>query len=431
MMGWIRSSDRERSLSIRLDFPRFLALDRAMRLLLFVVAFWGSLSSCARTSGYRQSEALTVESLKNGVLLGHVEMDDQGDLISDRQLRQVIDRIKSESREPMLLLIYIHGWNHNASGHWVSGDRDLQGFREALEKLGQATGQKTMGVFFSWRGRTLASFPVGVDYFHRHAAALRVGGEAGVAALYELGMTAREANRGNRVVMVGHSLGGAILESALGESMAAKVATASARGEPLKRRDFPADLAISLNSAGSAIHARQLITTFAERGIREVEGGPVLVSLTSRRDLVTGVFWPIGHFLGRYVPGFNWFNTGVAGQYRRESRKDRLAGTQREAHRTTVGHFEALFSHQYRKTGSEKRDLASILRDNRAVRAGNGFLVKGEEDVFLFSRRDLPCYNQTPYWIIPVPGEFIRSHWDQWNGNFIAIMTSLISLLDE
>lgn len=402
-----------------------------MRSVLFVLALWVLLTSCARTTGYRQSESLTVETLKNGVLLGQVEMDDQGDLISYRQLKQVTDRIKSESREPMLLLIYIHGWNHNASGHWVSGNSDLQGFREALEKLGQATGKKTMGVFFSWRGRTLASFPVGVDYFHRHAAALRVGGEAGVAALYELGMTARQANRGNRVVMVGHSLGGAILESALGESMAAKVATASARGETLKRRDFPADLAISVNSAGSAIQARQLITTFKERGIREIEGGPVLVSLTSRRDIVTGVFWPIGHFLGRYVPGFNWFNTGVAGQYRKEPGKDRLAGTQREAHRTTVGHFEPLFSHQYRKTASEKRDLATILRDNRAGREGNGFLVKGEEDVFLFSRRDPPCYNETPYWIIPVPGEFISSHWDQWNDNFIAMMTSLMSLVGE
>lgn len=386
------------------------------------------ISSCARTTGYRQSEALTVEVLKNGVVLGHVEMDDQGDLISHRQLRQVTDRIKAESREPLLLLVYIHGWNHNSSGNVITGSSDLDDFREALEKLAQASKRKTMGVFVSWRGRTLGAFPVGVDFFHRRAAALRVGGVAGVATLHELGMTAREANRQNRVVMVGHSLGGALLENAMGGVLAAKVAVAKARGEPLKRADFPADLAISLNSAGSAVKARQLVTAFKERGVEDVEGGPLLVSLTSRKDIVTGAFWPAGHFLGRYVPGFNWFNTSVAGQYRSEPEKDRLAGSQRDAHRTTVGHFEPLFSHQYRKITSEKRNLEEIYRDNRNAGRGDGFLVRGEKEVFLFSRRDPPGYNQTPYWIVPIPSEFIKNHWDQWSGNFIALTTSLMSL---
>jgi hypothetical protein len=241
-------------------------------------------------------------------------------------------------------------------------------------------------------------------------------------------MTAREANRQNRVVMVGHSLGGALLENAMGGVLAAKVAVAKARGEPLKRADFPADLAISLNSAGSAVKARQLVTAFKERGVEDVEGGPLLVSLTSRKDIVTGAFWPAGHFLGRYVPGFNWFNTSVAGQYRSEPEKDRLAGSQRDAHRTTVGHFEPLFSHQYRKITSEKRNLEEIYRDNRNAGRGDGFLVRGEKEVFLFSRRDPPGYNQTPYWIVPIPSEFIKNHWDQWSGNFIALTTSLMSL---
>ena len=406
--------------------PSAISKDVVQIFLLLLLSIF--VCSCARNSGYRQSPALSIETLKNGVVLGHVEMDDQGDLISRRQLDQVTSQIKAESKVPLLLLIYIHGWNHNASRNVISGSSDLKDFREVLVKLGEATDQKTMGIFVSWRGRSLSTFPVGVDFFHRRAAALRAGGVAGVATLHELGMTARQAHRKNRVIMVGHSLGGALLESAMGEAMAAQVAIAKARGEKLKRADFPADLAISLNSAGSAIKARQLVTAYKERGVEEVEGGPLLVSLTSQKDVITGAFWPAGHFLGRYVPGFNWFNTSVAGQYRKDSEKDRVAGSQADSHRSTVGHFEPLFSHQYRKVVSEDRDLSAILRDNRNGRRANGFVVKGEKEVFLFSRPDPPVYNETPYWIVPIPAEFIKNHWDQWSGNFMALATSLMSL---
>jgi hypothetical protein len=395
---------------------------------LFLLVLIPSLSSCTRNSGYRQSEALTVEKRESGAVLGHVEFDDQGELISTRQLNQVTEKIRSESTEPMLLLVYIHGWNHNASGKWITGNSDLVDFRETLDKLAKVTRRKTMGVFVSWRGRTYAPLPVGVDYFHRHAAARRVGGVSGTEVLYELGMTARKANRGNRVLMVGHSLGGAVLESAMAEAVAAQVATAKAKGETLKRTDFPADLAISLNSAESAMTARKLLATFKRRGIRDVEGGPVMVSLTSQRDIITSVFWPIGNFLGRYVPGFNWFNTGVAGTYRKDPDGNKLRGTQGQAHRTTVGHFKPFFSHEAQMVAREPRDLAAILKDNRQARRGDGFIVKGEKEVFLFSRPNEPYYNDTPYWVVPIPGEFINDHWDQWNGNFIGLMTALMSM---
>lgn len=76
----------------------------------------------------------------------------------------------------------------------------------------------------------------------------------------------------------------------------------------------------------------------------------------------------------------------------------------------------------------EPRDLAAILKDNRQARRGDGFIVKGEKEVFLFSRPNEPYYNDTPYWVVPIPGEFINDHWDQWNGNFIGLMTALMSM---
>jgi hypothetical protein len=274
----------------------------------------------------------------------------------------------------------------------------------------------------------LATFPIGVDYFHRHAAARRVGGVSGTEVLHELGAAARGANSKNRIVMIGHSLGGAILESAMAESISARVAMDSARGRKLMRKDFPADLMVSINSAESAIYARQLLSTFKNRGIKNVEGGPLMVSLTSQRDFITSVFWPMGNLMGRWVPGLNFFNTGVAGMYRRDPKSDKLRGGQAAAHRSTVGHFKPLFSHEFEKLKNQKRSLEELYWDNKDARELDGFLVRGEKEVYRFSRPKKPYYNDTPYWIVPIPGNFIRSHHDQWNSNFVGLLAAMMSL---
>ena len=387
---------------------------------------------CTSSSGYRQSEETTVEDLLGEVALAHVEIDDQGELIRFEQLRRVTDRIKAESSEPLLLLVYVHGWNRNSSEKLVTGAKDLLNFRKKLTEVSKVSERKVMGVFVSWRGRSLSPFPVGIDYFHRHAAARRAGGLGGTEVLYELGGAARAANSRNRVVMIGHSLGGAMLESAVGEAVAGQVVSRHARGLRLRRRDFPADLFITVNSAESAIAARQLVSVFKNRGIQEVEGGPLLVSLTSEEDTITSYFSPLGNIIGRWVPGFNFFNTGVSGRYRVDEELDPKRGTQAAAHRTTVGHFDPLFSHRYVRLASELkvdgvREL--VLANQRPSRKG-GFLVRSEGENFFYE--GVPgAYNDTPYWVVPVPRSILKGHSDQWNDAFTGMMTVMIALSRE
>ena len=153
-----------------------------------------------------------------------------------------------------------------------------------------------------------------------------------------------------------------------------------------------------------------------------------MVSLTSQRDFITSVFWPMGNLMGRWVPGLNFFNTGVAGMYRRDPKSDKLRGGQAAAHRSTVGHFKPLFSHEFEKLKNQKRSLEELYWDNRDARELDGFLVRGEKEVYRFSRPKGPYYNDTPYWIVPIPGTFIRSHHDQWNPNFVGLLAAMMSL---
>lgn len=373
-----------------------------------------------------------MELLPGEVALAHVEIDDQGELIRFEQLRRVTDRIKVESSEPLLLLVYLHGWNRNSSEKLLTGGKDLLNFRKKLTELSKVSERKVMGVFVSWRGRSLSPFPVGIDYFHRHAAARRAGGLGGTEVLYELGGAARAAHSENRVVMIGHSLGGAMLESAVGEAVAGQVVSRHAQGLSLRRRDFPADLFIAVNSAESAIAARQLVSVFKNRGIQEVEGGPLLVSLTSEEDTITSYLSPLGNVIGRWVPGFNFFNTGVSGRYRVDEELDSKRGKQAAAHRTTVGHFEPLFSHRYTRSANESevnggRELVLI---NQQPSHEGGFLVRGEGEDFFYDRR-VNAYNDTPYWVVPVPRSILKGHNDQWNDTFTGMMTAMIALSRE
>lgn len=387
------------------------------------------LPSCTSRMGYRQSPEKTIESHGARVSLAHVEIDDQGELTSRDQLKRVTDHIRVSSKEPLLLVVYIHGWNRNSSASKISGGGDLIKFRKWLQEVNEAdSGRKTMGVFVSWRGRSLSAFPVGVDYFHRHAAARRMGGVAGTEVLHEIGATARAANSKSRIVMMGHSMGGAILESSFSEAIASRVAMTHAEGKRVKRSDFPVDLIVTINSAESAIHARQLVSTFKSRGIHEIEGGPLMVSITSQDDIATRLAFPLGNILGRWVLPFNVFNTGVSGMHRERQPSDALQGTQAAAHRTAVGHFQPLFSHRYRAQAEQKRTLTQVMAANRRARRGSGFVVHGIEASFIFDRPEEEFYNDTPYWIVPVPGAIMKNHEDIWNGSFVGMIAALMSL---
>lgn len=413
--GWQRSLDQ---------------LDKGMWRLLLIGFF---LSSCASRSGYRQGLEASIEKLGANVSLAHLELDDQGELLSRNQLKAVTEQIQKESKEdPILLVVFIHGWNRNASHHERTGGKDLAHFRTWLSELSERDSEyKTMGVMVSWRGRSLSPFPIGVDFFHRYAAARRMGGVIGAEVLHEIGATARASNQRSRIMMMGHSMGGAILESCFSEAIASKVAVSHAQRRPLLRKDFPADLLITINSAESAIHARQLISTFKRRGIRDVEGGPLIVSVTSQDDLATAFAYPIGNALGRYVPPFNWFNTSVSGVYRKKSQLDQLQGTQAQAHRTTVGHFTPLFSHRYREGPRETRTLKEILEDNKAAQGPGGVVVAGETRTFYFERPQEPFYNDSPYWIMPVPGAIMKDHRDIWNHSFLGMVSALMSIVES
>jgi hypothetical protein len=175
-----------------------------------------------------------------------IEFDDQGELWDRRQLSQTLERIRQVKQDeiPVTLLVFVHGWNNDASAS--SGNlRNFYNFVSNLSKAnlpGLSNQQMTNGigprrlfaVYLAWRGNIAQwSEPVSqwtawpsriASFYSRKSTASRVGGVACTETILSLAARARINESTNvidpsRVVIIGHSFGGLIVERALSQAM--------------------------------------------------------------------------------------------------------------------------------------------------------------------------------------------------------------------
>lgn len=415
-----------------------------MRCLVLVLV---TMAACTTSEPYRL-DGKAVETIPGqGVHLGHVEIDDQGELQSFEQLQAVTRDLKKETRlSSHLVILFVHGWNNNANEG--AGGGNLRSFRAALERLAAAQknlgGRKPYGVFVSWRGRTLSPGPMLFDYFHRYSGAGRAGGIAGTEVIHEISAAARSANSGNRVLMVGHSFGGLLLESAIAEAMTARLAQAHGaitvgQKVQIKPSDLPADLVVMLNAAEAALSSRQLIAAMTNRGVvasTNAKASPWMVSLTSQQDRATGGAFPVSNFLGRWVPPFNFFNTSVSGSYKKgtQSHNGVEWRAQEAAKSNTIGHFIPLHSHEPLPAAcaqSALPDLAAVINANLKPWDGRQIRVRGKECSYQFAERDPARYNHSPFWIMQAPNQLIEGHNGIWSDDCVGLLTALMNLRDK
>ncbi len=168
--------------------------------------------------------------------VGVVEFDDQGLMYDTRQLDKVLADIHSLAESPsreLRLVIFVHGWKHDASKE-SSNFRD---FPQFLEKFRTSDPNITVyGVYMAWRGEALQReeplnrlFQPWLTFFSRIRAAGRVGRPAFTESLLAV-LTAAELefNLPNGVpaardrttsVVIGHSMGGFVVEEAMSKAL--------------------------------------------------------------------------------------------------------------------------------------------------------------------------------------------------------------------
>jgi len=346
-------------------------------------------------SNAKQWRGQPIEHTKD-YYLAVIEFDDQGwfqDIDQRIKLEQFLNE-KTEQNEDLLMVVFIHGWKHNAA----AGDKSLQSFRgvlrdarfsEDLRSEDRGRDRKVLGVYLSWRGLSLSGNEAwtNASFWTRKKAATKVavGSIREVLARLRAFQIARNksndregSDEGTRLIVSGHSFGGLILFTAVSEYLIESVVGRTFLGGSEKRIVQPfGDLVILINPAFEAARYLPLCAAVqAQPGYPKYQR-PCFLAVTATNDYATGYWFPIGR----------WFSTrlesvrrNALGPWSRDDAENPPPDAEKKAIRNTIGHLPWLSTHR----------LSCVKTEESAHQAYKG---KGPPD-WRKERRDFDEFNQ-------------------------------------
>lgn len=387
--------------------------------------------------------------------LGFIEFDDQGQIFDRPQMWAVLDYLNGKvGSEDLLIVVFVHGWQHNAA----PGDGNIATFRKALMGLSAAETaisrtdgtphRRVAGIYLGWRGASITA-PVleQTTFWDRKNTAHKVGkgGVTEVLSRIELVQRTKDAMvedkpSATRLVVVGHSFGGAVVFSALSQILEERlVHTVGPAGQVSDARGF-GDLVVLINPAFEAMRYAPLSDMSTERGTYFPDQLPVLAILTSEADLATKTAFPLGR----------WFSV-MFEKDRVMTRKNGSTGKQEaidegDANVMAVGHFEPYQTHRLDHVAgvgavagapdqAQVQALAvdqsvALFRDVRESWRNDrpGSRIEFQESVLV---RTPTSAGRDPYMNIYVDGDLIRGHNDIDDPRIIEFITQLILISSQ
>lgn len=390
------------------------------------------LAACTPAAMHRPESVLE----KDDFTLTFIEFDDHGEPWAPTQLErtvQVIDDAHGDGKRTVVVL-FVHGWHNDASKREDrKADNNVEGFqrflqttRELIDRADEDPEQvELIGVYLSWRGR---STDVGLlkplTFYSRRGAGQRAASVSTTEAILRV-MNAAKTNPLSTGVVIGHSFGGMIVESALIQAV-----VGFSLDSGLEIRSETPDLLILINPASQSMQAKNLVSMLKRNRLkfyRENADGnrteaPFITSVTSTRDTATGSLYPMALSLKAWSKKFREYSSTDCSPVQQ----------QKKFYTHTAGHNRALHSHVITTTGSFEAgtvdDRQMVLEVSTEPTTGEKrYTFPGENN--LFTIEGLPLsWNDTPYWIMSAPPELIRDHSEIFTYNTIQMLRALMSM---
>ncbi|QPK65359.1 esterase [Methylomonas sp. LL1] len=407
-----------------------------------------------------------------GYLLGFVELDEQGQLFDRQQMNTVLEEFSQY--EDLLMVVFVHGWHNNAD----PANDNLKRFREVLMKLGKQEAalsksegrlrRQVAGLYIGWRGDSISEIDIPVvkqatwapvkllqqfTFWDRKNTAHKVGDAGLTEVLVRLDRIKKVKNKmqenGNtKLVVIGHSFGGAAVYSALSQILVhGFVNTVCPEGIDSGITDCNANgfgnLVLLINPAIEAQQFSVLHDMAIERGNYFPDQLPVLAVLASRTDVPVTYIFPFGR----------WFSTIFEKTLDLERYNATTRGTElfdeEKANRYALGHFEAYTNYQlnngacsgqessmrtvgYGTTASEKAFTFNFLQTaSDAWDSGASKIPFSGEKFEGCLERNNKTAARNPYLIVSVDKEIIDGHSDLSNDNMREFIRGMVLLATQ
>lgn len=243
--------------------------------------------------------------------LGFVEFDDIGLLYDRAQMTRLLERVREEAANPMTLVVFVHGWRHNAS----ADDANVEGLRDLLNQLAESEDKaahgpqpkrKVFGIYVGWQGRSLRGPDLWeyTSFWDRKAVATHVA-QGSVRELFaELRLLRNSTTAHNsdsahsapmRMIIVGHSFGGLVVYHAVSQYLLESAVEHGPQAQDPQVRAF-GDLVVLVNPAFEASRYDPLHSITA-RQTYHTRQRPVFIAVTAENDIATGFAFPSGRAL--------------------------------------------------------------------------------------------------------------------------------------
>ncbi|HKQ16175.1 MAG TPA: hypothetical protein VJT80_22230 [Steroidobacteraceae bacterium] len=373
-------------------------------------------------------------------LLGFIEFDDQGQLWDRRQMNAVLDEIQQESAgKELLIVVFAHGWKHSAA----PDDDNINTFRKALANLSAADAEvrksnapprQVIGVYLGWRGGSVSvPWVKNLTFWERKNTAQKVGHGSVTEVLSRLELikearNALEQDKDTRLVVVGHSFGGAVVYTAVGQLLGNRFVHANGPdGKQLNVAGY-GDLVVLINPAFEAMLFSSLSDMSAERGTYFESQLPVTAVLTSEADRATKYAFPLGR----------WFSTLFEKTHtmqRHNAVTDQFEDIDGDAaNRTAVGHFGSYRTHTLAPTEQRKREEVVAANPSTVAQTSASASTHWADDqpgsVIPFGAvtltRSATSAGRNPYIVAYVSKELIKDHNDIDDPRVIQFIEQLI-----
>jgi hypothetical protein len=305
-------------------------------------------------------------------------------------------------RLPRLVVLYIHGWKHNAD----TKDGDLEHFKQLVERLrNRDADHYVVGVYIGWNADSgMGDILDNLSFWVKKNNADRISQSSVVTMIVSsIGAIIRaDPNHRDEFIAIGHSFGARMLFTATAQSLVTGVEQAHP-GYPSGRYKIIralTDGVILLNPAFEASRYSS-IDDFArsDESFQETQP-PLILTVSSEADWATKIAFPIGQWLGS-------------------------ARSSREL--ATLGNYSPFRTHTLTRTTSADCKTDGGF-DEKLYLAG--LCLQRERQRVSEDRNSLlPVQPYNPFVVARTTSDMISSHTDIWNPAFQNWLFELITAL--